>query len=432
MTVEVAAELDRAYRDEWATVLATLTRQVGGDLALAEDAVQDAFVAAAAEWPRTGIPRRPGAWLTTTARRRAIDRLRREQTRTAHQQALEHLERLQRSAAAAAGDADDDRGHEASAVVDDRLRLMFTCCHPALAVESRLPLTLRALGGLEVRELARAFLTTEAAMYQRLARAKRKIVAAGIPYRVPPDDQLLGRLAGVLRVVYLIYSEGHSATEGDDLVRAGLCDEALRLARLLAELMPDDPETLGLLALLLLTDARRAARTDDAGEAIGLDEQDRQRWDRDLIAEGEDVLERALRRARPGPYQVQAAIAAVHADAPNADATDWAQIAALYATLAQLDRSPVVTVNRAVAVARADGPHAGLRLLAPLDGDDRLARYQPLHAARAELLQEAGDLEAARAAYRRALELTDNARERSALRRRAGPLAPGDAGRRRA
>ena len=317
-------------------------------------------------------------------------------------------------------------------MVDDRLRLMFTCCHPALAVESRLPLTLRALGGLEVRELARAFLTTEAAMYQRLARAKRKIVAAGIPYRVPPDDQLLGRLAGVLRVVYLIYSEGHSATEGDDLVRAGLCDEALRLARLLAELMPDDPETLGLLALLLLTDARRAARTDDAGEAIGLDEQDRQRWDRDLIAEGVDVLERALRRARPGPYQVQAAIAAVHADAPDADATDWAQIAALYATLAQLDRSPVVTVNRAVAVARADGPHAGLRLLAPLDGDERLARYQPLHAARAELLQEAGDLEAARAAYRHALELTDNARERSALRRRAGPLAPGDARRRRA
>ena len=291
MSDDVAAVLDRAYREEWAKVLATLTRQVGGDLELAEDAVQDAFVAAAADWPRVGVPRRPGAWLTTTARRRAIDRLRREQTRAAHQPALEHLERLQRSGEDDGGVSRDDAP---TAVTDDRLRLIFTCCHPALAMEARLPLTLRAVGGIEVRELARAFLTTEAAMYQRLARAKRKIVAAGIPYRVPPDDQLLDRLAGVLRVVYLIFNEGHSATGGEDLVRAGLCDEALRLAHLLAELMPDDAETLGLLALLLLTDARRDARTDASGDAVALDDQDRE-----LLGPRAD--RRGCRRPRPGP-----------------------------------------------------------------------------------------------------------------------------------
>jgi RNA polymerase sigma-70 factor, ECF subfamily len=422
MSDDVAAVLDRAYREEWAKVLATLTRQVGGDLGLAEDAVQDAFVAAAADWPRVGVPRRPGAWLTTTARRRAIDRLRREQTRAAHQPALDHLERARRSGQDAV--TADDAGDDASAVTDDRLRLIFTCCHPALAMEARLPLTLRSLCGLEVDELARAFLTTEAAMYQRLARAKRKIVAAGIPYRVPPDDQLLDRLAGVLRVVYLIFNEGHSTTGGEDLVRAGLCDEALRLARLLAELMPDDAETLGLLALLLLTDARRAARTDAAGDAVALDDQDRARWDRAQIDEGAAVLQRALCLARPGAYQVQAAIAAVHAEAPSAAATDWPQIAALYATLDRLDPSPVVTLNRAVAVGRAESASAGLALLGPLVADERLARYQPLHAARAELLREAGDLDGARAAYRRAVELTDNARARAALVRRAGPLAP--------
>jgi RNA polymerase sigma-70 factor (ECF subfamily) len=422
MSDDVAAVLDRAYREEWATVLATLTRQVGGDLGLAEDAVQDAFVAAAADWPRVGVPRRPGAWLTTTARRRAIDRLRREQTRAAHQPTLEHLELARRSGQDAV--TADDAGDDASAVTDDRLRLIFTCCHPALAMEARLPLTLRSLCGLEVDELARAFLTTEAAMYQRLARAKRKIVAAGIPYRVPPDDQLLDRLAGVLRVVYLIFNEGHSTTGGEDLVRAGLCDEALRLARLLAELMPDDAETLGLLALLLLTDARRAARIDAAGDAVALDDQDRARWDRAQIDEGAAVLQRALRLARPGAYQVQAAIAAVHAEAPSAAATDWPQIAALYATVDRLDPSPVVTLNRAVAVGRAEGASAGLAVLGPLVADERLARYQPLHAARAELLREAGDLDGARAAYRRAVELTDNARARAALVRRAGPLAP--------
>jgi RNA polymerase sigma-70 factor, ECF subfamily len=277
-----------------------------------------------------------------------------------------------------------------------------------------------------VPQLARAFLTTEAAMYQRLARAKRKIATAGIPYRVPPDDELLGRLAGVLRVVYVIFTEGHTATDGEDLVRAGLCDEAVRLARLLADLMPDDAESLGLLALLLLTDARRPARIAPSGEPVPLDRQDRLRWDRDEIAEGVDLLERALRLARPGPYQLQAAISAVHAEAPSFADTDWRQIAALYARLEELEPTPVVTVNRAVAVAYADGAAAGLAVLDALSGDDRVTRYQPFHAARADLLRRAGDVDGARAAYRRAVELTDNAPERAALAERAAeiPTAP--------
>jgi RNA polymerase sigma-70 factor, ECF subfamily len=414
---DVAAALERAHREEWTAILATLTRQVGGDLGLAEDAVADAFAEAAATWPRTGVPGRPGGWLTTTARRRAIDRLRRDQTRAAHQAALEHLERLVRLDTDPTALPDD--GTDASSVTDDRLRLVFTCCHPALALEARIALTLRAVGGIEVPELARLFLTTEATMYQRLVRAKRKITAAGIPYRVPGDDELPARLGGVRHVVALVYTEGHTATAGDELVRAELCEEAVRLAGLLVELVPHDAETLGLQALPLLTDARRPARTDAAGDAVSLEDQDRTRWDRTRIAIGTAALDRALALDAPGPFQVQAAIAALHADAASWEETDWPQVAALYGELARLDPSPVVAVNRAVAVAQAHGPAAGLALLAPLDGDERLARFVPLHAARAELLRQAGDGPGARDAYARAVALTTNERERSALERRA-------------
>jgi RNA polymerase sigma-70 factor (ECF subfamily) len=393
---------------------------VGGDIGLAEDAVAEAFAAAAADWPANGVPARPGGWLTSVARRRAIDGLRRARTRTANQAALEHLERLVRDE----NDTppDDEHGHERSGVADDRLRLLFTCCHPALALESRIALTLRAVGGLEVAEVARGLLTTETTMYQRLVRAKRKVKAAGIPYRVPSDDELPERLGGVLHVVHLVYTEGHTATTGDALVRADLCEEAIRLARLVASLLPGAAEAQGLLALLLLTDARRPARTDAAGDPVSLEDQDRAAWDRDAIAEGTAVLDHALSLGPPGPFQVQAAIAALHAEAPSWSATDWPQVAALYGELSTMAPSPVVTLNRAAALAMADGPHVGLALLATLDGDDRLARYQPLHATRAELLLRAGDHAGAAAAYERAIELTNNAAERQALERRAARL----------
>jgi RNA polymerase sigma-70 factor, ECF subfamily len=409
--------IERAYREEWTSLLATLVGQVGGDIGLAEEAVAEAFAAAATDWPTTGVPAKPGGWLTTVARRRAIDALRRSRTRAANQAALEHLEALVRD------DNDtptaDERGHDRSGIADDRLRLLFTCCHPALALESRVALTLRAVGGLEVAEIARAFLTTETTMYQRLVRAKRKVKAAGIPYRVPADAELPARLGGVLHVLHLVFTEGHVATTGDDLVRADLCADAIRLARLVVELIPDAPEAHGLLALLLLTDARRPARTDADGTPVSLDSQDRTRWDRDAIAEGSTVLDHALGKRAPGPFQVQAAVAALHAEAPSWDATDWPQIAALYGELDRLTPSPVVTLNRAAALALADGPHVGLALLATLDGDERLDRYQPVHATRAELLARAGDLVGAADAYRRAIELTDNPAQRQALVARA-------------
>jgi len=411
--------IERAYREEWTRLLATLAGQVGGDVGLAEEVVAEAFATAASEWPTQGVPSRPGGWLTTVARRRAIDALRRDRTRAANQAALEHLERLVREEA----DAPTDRG-DRSAVADDRLRLLFTCCHPSLAPEARVALTLRAVGGLQVPEVARAFLTSETTMAQRLVRAKRKIKAAGIPYRVPADDELPERLGGVLHVIHLVYTEGHVATAGDDLVRAPLCDEAVRLARLVTDLLPREAEAHGLLALLLLTDARRSARTTPGGEAVSLEDQDRSHWDREAIGEGEVVLEHALAMRRPGPFQVQAAVAALHAQAPTWDATDWVQIAALYGELDRLAPSPVVTVNRAVAAGLADGPQVGLALLAALDGDDRLERYQPLHAARAELLARSGATTAALDSYRTAIALTENEAQRRALEARASRLRP--------
>jgi RNA polymerase sigma-70 factor (ECF subfamily) len=408
--------VERAYRDDWTALVATLAGQLGGDIGLAEDSVAEAFAAAATAWPDAGVPDRPGGWLLTVARRRAIDALRRNETQIRNQAALEHLERQLR---------DGDTTIEGTTAVDhrtigdDRLRLVFTCCHPALALESRIALTMRTVAGLGIAEVARSFLVTEATMYQRVVRAKRKIIAAGIPYRVPSADELPERLGAVLHVVHLIYTEGHVATAGDELVRTDLCLEAIRLSRLLATLLPDEPEVLALLALLLLTDARRAARSDADGRPVSLEHHDRARWDRDAITEGTALLEHALRRSVPGPFQIQAAVAALHAEAPTWDATDWPQIAALYGELDRVAPSPVVRVNRAAAIAMADGPHVGLQLLGPLLDDGRLDRYQPLHATHAELLARAGDLSGAAAAYRRAIELTANGAERGALEQRA-------------
>ncbi len=411
------AVVDRLFREEQGRAVATLIR-VLGDFDLAEEAVQEAFVTALETWPVRGVPDNPGAWITTTARNRAIDRLRRRKRLAEKQELLKHEAAIAEELAAIDPDAAIDGESGMSPISDDRLRLIFTCCHPALAMDARVALTLRTLGGLSTPEIARAFLVPEPTLAQRLVRAKRKIRDAGIPYRVPPDHALPERLDGVLRVLYLIFNEGYGATSGDRLVRRELCAEAIRLARVLVSLMPDEPEALGLLALMLLHDARREARTGPGGEMILLEDQDRDRWDRAKVDEGRELLDRALRMRRVGPNQLQAAIAALHDDAATAVETDWAQIAGLYAVLGRVSPSPVIELNRAVAVAMASGPEVGLRLVDAVAASGQLDEYPYLHASRADLLRRLGRLPEAADAYSRARELTANEAERAFLERR--------------
>jgi RNA polymerase sigma-70 factor, ECF subfamily len=391
------AEIERVFRQEHGRAVAVLVRRFG-DIDVAEEAVQDAFAEAVRRWPSAGLPPSPAGWIITTARNRAIDRLRRDALREDKHAgaALVHLA---------------DEPAEEGPVQDDRLRLIFTCCHPALAVPAQVALTLRLLGGLTTTEIAHAFLVPEPTMAQRLVRAKGKIRAAGIPYRVPAEAELPERLRGALAVVYLIFNEGYAASSGDRLVREDLCAEAIRLGRLLVELMPDEPEVMGLLALMLLISARRASRTTPEGELVRLAEQDRSLWDRSLIAEGRSLMRHCLRLGRPGPYQIQAAINAVHSDAPSADDTDWGQIVALYDQLMAIAPSPVVALNRAVAVAEVEGPEAALALVGELDLD----RYHLFHAIRADLLRRLGREPEAAAAYEAAIGLTENAAERAFL-----------------
>jgi len=408
---QAADTLERIFRAEFRAVLATLIRLLG-DFDLAEDALQDAFAAALETWSKNGVPACPGAWLTTTARRKAIDRLRHLKIVEAKHSELALSLRLGQEMRG------PDEELEVSPIPDDQLRLMFTCCHPALSCEARVALTLRTLGGLSIAEIARAFLVTEATIAQRLARAKQKIARAHIPYEIPNRATLAPRLDAVLSVLYLMFNEGYLATTHGHLVRGDLVADALRLARCLTALLPDEPEPMGLLALMLLHDSRREARINGDGDLVLLEDQDRSKWKRLQIEEGIQLVERALRMRRPGPYQIQGAIAAVHAEAPAAADTDWRQIAVLYEQLMHYERTPVIELNRAVAVSFAIDPGEGLLLLEDIERTGELDRYAPFHLARADMFRRLGRSDQARECYRRALPVAQNGQIRRFIEQR--------------
>jgi RNA polymerase sigma-70 factor (ECF subfamily) len=416
--VDARASVESVFREESGRIIATLIR-LSGSFDRAEEAMQEAFTSALATWPEKGTPQNPGAWITAVAHRKLIDAVRRENTRIEKQDSILYENSSLRREIETSDEAAMD-------YPDDRLRLIFTCCHPALNLEAQVALTLRTLGGLATPEIARAFLVPEPTVAQRLVRAKRKIQAARIPYEVPPPERLAERLIAVMTVIYLIFNEGYSATSGAALIRRELCQEAIRLARILSQLMPGEPEITGLLALMLLQDSRRDTRVTTAGDLVTLEEQDRSRWDRTEIREGTELIEASLRQRRVGPYQLQAAIAAVHANAPTSEATDWTEIAALYRELAAVSPTPVIALNRAVAIAMSEGWEKGLSLIDELGKSGELAGYYLYHAARADLLRRLGRNSEAATAYREAIHLSSNEVERAYLKRRLGEVAGGN------